>query len=301
MGNSALSKVFLVWYLSICFLAHSEITSGAQGTNFQPIKIKVIPQFHPSPFAEDNNDVNKNAMVSICEDFTANTLKESTTYVKAAVVEGVYRKGSILKPENINDQDLLKQHNRRITRKISDYVQIYGFEEIDIHLSAVQLLAEMKLAVKSMRLKHESIKSLANRMQYISNEMQIAAENGKNSNENTNSNSSNSLVSDLNNELVLTKEMFEKDTISFNLKEREYFLKERIFKALSMTRSSMALQTAMQVAVNNNLDEVYIIIGSEHWENFVAIEKRINSTGSKQFILEKIEPNYGSVTQQSSQ
>ena len=63
------------------------------------------------------------------------------------------------------------------------------------------------------------------------------------------------------------------------------------FNTFRVIRSAEALQTALQVAINNDEKYVYIIIGSMHWDDLVAIENRIDTVKPRFFKLQKLEAN----------
>jgi hypothetical protein len=64
-----------------------------------------------------------------------------------------------------------------------------------------------------------------------------------------------------------------------------------VFNTFRVIRSAEALQTALQVAINNNEKYVYLIIGSMHWDDLVAIENRIDTVKPRMFKLEKLTTN----------
>lgn len=259
----------------------------------EPILIKVLLQFHPSPFPEDNNDPRKLELISISENYTIDTLRLSKTNNPTVIVEGVYRKGSFLKPEKLSISDLSKSNNKRITGKISEFCNIYGFEEIQSLESAIDLLTEMKSAVNEMKIQEKRYQLLASQMKVLANKMKNAAINmGKNKN----ADDSKVLQNEFNKislEFDLTKEKFNNSLKIFNEKEKQYFVNEPLFRSFILLRSIKAIQSAIQIASNEKINEVFIIIGSEHWEDFISIEKRISGNNLRRFKLQKLEPDFG--------
>jgi hypothetical protein len=255
-------------------------------SNESTIIINVILQTHESPFKEfQSTDVIEKVKKS--QNFIINTLNYEKNADTLIVMEGVFINGNNLQPKSI---DLLQNNNGdSFVNKVSQYGKIYGFENIETHSSGLILLRKMLESSKVMLEKSSKMSALSKTMQPLVAEMKVIAPIIDSSTENPNKPALKLKFERLQKEFKVVQKEFQFIQSDFLKSQDENRIAQVSFNAFRVKRSAEALQAALQVAITNNQKKVFLIIGSLHWIDLLAIENQIDTVKPRLFKLIKME------------
>jgi len=255
-------------------------------SNESTIIINVILQTHESPFKEfQSADVIEK--VNKSQSYIINILKEEENADALIVMEGIFINGNNLQPKSIDS--LQNNKNDSFVKTVSQYGKIYGFENIETHSSGLILLRKMLESSKVMLEKSAKMTALSKKMQPLVTEMQVIAPIIDSSIENPNKPTLKLKFESLQKEFKVVQKEFQFIQSDFLKYQDENRIAQVSFNAFRVTRSAEALQAALQVAITNKKNKVFLIIGSLHWIDLLAIENQIDTVKPRLFKLVKME------------
>jgi hypothetical protein len=279
---------------TIVFIAVSSFYANGATTEKSSdptITVKVILQTHRSPLKDFPSSGDTLAKVDKSENFILETVSKTSADVNSAVVEAVFTVGSNLQPVSYSKSALELFGKDSLFNRIGEFVKVYGFENKETHASGILLLKRMSETARTMNDKAGKLKDISSQLKTLAGEMKtMAAEMPK--------------EKDVEKSKLLLQR-FKSIESNFKNTQSEFQIAENEFKKIKaenhevtisfntfrVIRSAEALQTALQVAINNNEKYVYLIIGSMHWDDLVAIENRIDTVKPRMFKLEKLTTN----------
>lgn len=294
MNQLFIKYIFVLFLFSILvgFNGHCE-TNSLDLEKQLPINVYVILQTHTSPFPWFNQGNKTLQKIDISERYITKTLESGVK--KYVLLEGVQRKGSKTNPESLNSDDFATIDLLRRYPILTKSCMFFGFEDSETHAAGTSALEyQSKLAVL-MQEPADEMKLLAKKMDEKAKHLHELKET-LNDSQVTNDNSS--LRIQMEEELSIFKSLTENFSSAekrFNHLNTKHNNNKLVFNAFCMIRSAQALQAALQIAINNHVNDIFIVIGSAHWEDFKLMEKQINMDSPRKLILHKLEPDYGNL------
>ena len=285
---------FRVIIPTIVFIAVSSFYANGATTEKSSdptITVKVILQTHRSPLKDFPSSGDTIAKVNKSENFILETLSKKSGEVNSAVVEAVFTVGSNLQPVSYSKTALEVFGENSLFNRIGEFVKVYGFENKETHASGILLLKRMHETSRTMKDKAGMLKDISNQLKTLSGDMTTLAAEMPNEKDAEKSKLLLQRFKSIEGNFKNTQSEFQIAHNEFKKIEAENHEVTVSFNTFRVIRSAEALQTALQVAINNDEKSVYLIIGSMHWDDLVAIENRIDTVKPRIFKLEKLEPH----------
>ena len=290
----SIRTTFRVVIPTIVFIAVSNFYANGATTeksDDSTITVKVILQTHRSPLKDFPSSGDTLAKVDTSQSFILETITKTSGDVHSAVVEAVFTAGSNLQPVSYPKPALELFGKDSLFNRIGEFVKVYGFEDKETHASGLLLLKRMHETARTMKEKSGKLTDIVSQMKTLGGEMtSFAAEMPKEKDVEKRKlllQRFRSIETNFKN----TQSEFQIAKNGFKRIEAENHKATVAFNTFRVIRSAEALQTALQVAINNDEKYVYIIIGSMHWDDLVAIENRIDTVKPRFFKLQKLEAN----------
>lgn len=288
----SIRTLFRVIIPTIVFIAVSSFYANGATTeksNDPTITVKVILQTHRSPLKDFPSSGDTLSKVDKSEFFILETLSKTSRDVNSAVVEAVFTVGSNLQPVNYSKSALELFGKNSLFNRTGEFVKVYGFENKETHASGILLLKRMHETSRSMKDKAGKLKDISNQLKTLSGEMTTLAAEMPKEKEAEKSKHLRQRFKSIESNFKNAQSEFQIAENEFKKMKAENHEATISFNTFRVIRSAEALQTALQVAVNNDEKCVYLIIGSMHWDDLVAIESRIDTVKPRMFKLEKLE------------